>query len=1061
LCFRFIAAGVCLNGTDSIPSRSDSGSYRSSTSQSIGRRELSLRFGATLSLRAFFRTLFVGGILALALVQQAPAAVQDDFETPEASWHPGDADASYRVESHQRITADPHSGRASELVQINAGTGTYVYFTHEMGTARIVAELSPSVWVKANRPGIQLLARVILPHTTDPRTGKPMATLIAGTSYSGAGSWQQLRIDDTPQLLSRQVRVLRVQLGPQVDGREAYIDQLVLNVFGGPGQTIVNVDDLEVNGIVPSGHFAQTAVAASNAASGASDLANPPQTTVDASAGASTGQRTSAPTGPVHQVTFNGSMLLVDGRPMFPRIIQSQGEPFRWLAQAGFNTVRVTAPITDEMLAEAAQAGVWLIGPPPQLNPQNLANNSAGAPNSAPISPAYSPVLAWHLGSGLAARELSETAALAKQVRGADRQLRRPLVCMPEEESLAYSRHVDALCEACYPLGTSLELRDYGRWLTDRPRLARAGTPLWAVVQTELAPTVFEQAAALAGRESSPPEIEGDSLRLLTYQAFCGGVRGIEFASSSRLDASDVPTRLRATSLALLNLELELLEPWGAAGSYVTTTTSNDPDLGGVVLNADKARLVVAMRLNSGSQYVAAPQTSGTVLSGATSQASNRKSSQPDSNLAVKDTSKLLRRSAEGGNTMSDNVGDQTHLPSAVNNPLFPEAGASSRPSTATLVVPGVPDDYNVYEITPAGLRPLRHRRIAGGTAIAVEDFLLTSLILMTSDPAVENALRMRTSQLAPRAAKLQRELTALTREQVAAVDARLTDHIQYPSASSAVATAGAGLQSADQLLAAADAAQSRDQLQAAGFYSQAYLAARNAAYSLAHWKRSVWEKSTSTFSSPVTSPLAVDFNTLPEQIKFAAAITGPTPGENLLVGGDFENLQTMLQAGWRNAEHPRSDLQTGVELSPLAPFNGGHSLHLQVQPVKQQSATALAAQLVESPPLWVTTAPVHLAAGEVVCIRGQIRIAQPIVGSVDGLMIIDSLGGPPLALRMNQTDGWKEFVMYRAVPYAQDVTVTFALTGIGQVWVDDVTIRRIPSSGDSLSAMSGMPMGR
>ena len=161
-----------------------------------------------------------------------------------------------------------------------------------------------------------------------------------------------------------------------------------------------------------------------------------------------------------------------------------------------------------------------------------------------------------------------------------------------------------------------------------------------------------------------------------------------------------------------------------------------------------------------------------------------------------------------------------------------------------------------------------------------------------------------------------------------------------------------------------------------------------------------------------------------------------------MLVGGDFENLQTMLQAGWRHAEHLRPDLQTGVELSPAAPFADQHSLHLQVQPIKPQTATALAGQLVESPPLWVTSAPVHLAAGDVVCIRGQVRVTQPIVGSVDGLMIIDSLGGQPLAERFNQTDGWHEFVMYRAAPYAQDVTVTFALTGIGQAWIDDVSIR-------------------
>ena len=91
-------------------------------------------------------------------------------------------------------------------------------------------------------------------------------------------------------------------------------------------------------------------------------------------------------------------------------------------------------------------------------------------------------------------------------------------------------------------------------------------------------------------------------------------MRGIEFASSSRLDATDNATRIRALSLALLNLELELMEPWGAAGNYVASATSTDPNIRGVVLSADNARLLLAIRCPKGSQYVAAPQDQGATL---------------------------------------------------------------------------------------------------------------------------------------------------------------------------------------------------------------------------------------------------------------------------------------------------------------------------------------------------------------------------------------------------------------------------------------------------------------
>jgi hypothetical protein len=993
------------------------------------------------SARPVLRGLMVACCL-VAAVQIAQGALQDGFESAENSWQTGDADAQYRLESHQRITTDPHTGRGSELVQLTADSGTYIYFTHELGTARIVAELSPSVWIKANRPGIQLLARVVLPHTPDPRTGQPTATLVRGSSYSTIGVWQQLQITDTPQLLTRQVRALRAQLGPQVDAREAYVDQLLLNVYGGPGQTIVNIDDLEISGIVPRDEFVQPAAATIGSATNAVNKAG--------GSGNFPGPR---------QVTIVGTMLTVDGRPMFPRIIQWQGEPLAWLKQMGFNVVHTTSPITEQLLREAQQTGMLLIGPPPQkmASLSSDGNNSTANADLEPITPAFAPVIAWDLGSQLTARDLPATAALARQLHANDRQLRRPIVCDAVDDSWNISRQADVLREPLFPLGTSIDLKDYQVWLSQRQRLTRPGTPLWAVIQTEAAPGIVQQAAALAGQQAAQPTIDFGSLRLLVYEAFCSGMRGIEFASSSRLDATDIVTRQRATTLAMLNQELDLLEPWGAAGDYVTLVSSNDPDVSAVVLDYQKARLVVAMRLPKDSQYVAAPETAGTVLPRlAGTQAPNLdKKGDPDGKAALRDTSKPLSRTW-GGSNISDTLGDQTQLPSSL-NPLFPDAGSPAGAVATTLIVPGVPEDYHVYEFSPAGLRPLRHRIVTGGTAIAIEDFLLTSCVLITSDPTLETKFRERTKGLAPAAALLQRQLTLALRDEVATVDARLPKLSQLPSANAALATANGGLEKANQLLSAANSAGGRAELLSADYYSQAYLAARNAAFPLAHWKRETWQRATKLLPSPVSSPLAVSFNTLPEQLNFATAITGPPPGENLLVGGDFENLPAMLQAGWRHSERSLPDLQTGVELSPVAPYADQHSLHLQVKSTKQTAQAALAGMLVESPPVWVTSAPVHLDVGEVVCIRGQVRVPNQIYGSIDGLLIEDSLGGRPLAQRFQNTAGWREFVMYRAAPYAADFTLTFSLTGIGEAWIDDISVRPIHLSPGSTANLTSL----
>ena len=86
--------------------------------------------------------------------------------------------------------------------------------------------------------------------------------------------------------------------------------------------------------------------------------------------------------------------------------------------------------------------------------------------------------------------------------------------------------------------------------------------------------------------------------------------------------------------------------------------------------------------------------------------------------------------------------------------------------------------------------------------------------------------------------------------------------------------------------------------------------------------------------------------------------------------------------------------------------------------------------------------------------------------------MIIDSIGGEALAERIGPTPGWKnvdrqrqglkplpvkpdkqdqdpaddwkEFSIYRVAPQDGPLSVTFALCGLGEVWLDDVAIQPV-----------------
>ena len=103
---------------------------------------------------------------------------------------------------------------------------------------------------------------------------------------------------------------------------------------------------------------------------------------------------------------------------------------------------------------------------------------------------------------------------------------------------------------------------------------------------------------------------DNESMRLMTYLALTSGARGIEFQSESPLTVAPPTLQL---ALALLNFELDLVEPWTAAGSRVTIASTGDPQLVGFILQTEKARLLVPMRLAPGSQYVPRPAESGPV----------------------------------------------------------------------------------------------------------------------------------------------------------------------------------------------------------------------------------------------------------------------------------------------------------------------------------------------------------------------------------------------------------------------------------------------------------------
>ena len=517
------------------------------------------------------------GLISAVFLPSSPVTAQyrESFEAPETSWHLADRDCSVRVVQHVRTFAQAHSGQSSELIQIHSSRGTFVHWTHSIPSSRVIDEWTARLWIKSDHPGLQLLARVVLPRSKDPRTGGPLRMLLPGTIYQQAGTWECLVLDNPAHRLRQQLPKLRAQFGSAVSDREAYIDLLVLNAYGGPGQTTLWIDDLEVTGIAST----EPMVAANTPRNPVAEAPRP---------GPATRPRR-------QRAALEGTTLVVDGKPQLIRAIQYQGEPFAELKKLGFNAIWLATPPSDEQTQQAAQNDLALIAPPP-------ADRVPGMD-----TPVAASILCWDLGQAAVPGDEQRLRHLSERLRSVPQAERRPLLCTAKIALWQCSRSADILVLPTPELNGSLPLADLGAWYRQRLQYARLDTPFWATIPTQLAPGICRQIHALGAEMPVPLSLEPNQVRLAAFHAVASGAHGLLFRSRSRLDATDRLTLLRANTLRWVNQQLDLVEPWAAAGTYAGEIETGNPSLRVAELRAPRSRLLVIIRRMPNQQYVIGP----------------------------------------------------------------------------------------------------------------------------------------------------------------------------------------------------------------------------------------------------------------------------------------------------------------------------------------------------------------------------------------------------------------------------------------------------------------------
>ena len=687
-------------------------------------------------------------------------------------------------------------------------------------------------------------------------------------------------------------------------------------------------------------------------------------------------------------VEFRLHRLRVEDKPFFPRISAYHDERPEALAAAGFNVAWVSDAEATAITAPLRRQGLWLTAIPP------FAKDASGEPLDSedasllPFAPNSSSVLFWMMGARLTANGRPRLQSWTNQVRDADRAFKRPLAADVADDERLCSRHLDLLGISRHVMNSEVTLLNYRESLIQKRDRAWPGTLCWTWIQTEPSPELMD----LASSAGTAPLLEPEQIRAQVYAALAAGCRGVGYWTTTPLDGEGPVARERLLALTQLNLELALLEPWLATGSSVQ---------------------LIPFTVDARHAEQPTPTVTKSLLG---ARPTKKKPDATADKQRERELTAALIRSESGALLLPMWLEDRSQI--------VPGQLAANN---ATIIVPGGGETATAWEITTTGrLQNLARETVAGGIKIVLPKFDQTAAILITSDQSVVEQLNQRIAAMQDKSAAACVELSQLKLERTRQIDQQLQQM-------------GVGLPEARRLL---EQAKHHDNSAGAALKQQQYHSARQHAADAMQLTRMLqrvhWENAVKKLPTPVVSPYALCFQTLPAHWRLMRTVSerSAAAAPNKLPSGEFEDLDTLIAAGWRHEQHAIPGVQSAAELHPSAK-QGQYSLRLAAQPAAGEPPPVSLNKI----PVTVVSPPLTVHAGQVVRISGWVKLSQAVVGSLDGATIHDSLLGKTGAWRVKAARDWQRFELLRVVPESQDLTVTISLHGLGELAIDDLQI--------------------
>jgi hypothetical protein len=1000
----------------------------------------------------------------------APGMLRDGFETDQPSWEREYTDAPITLQAHDRSVRAAHSGRLSEHYQFESANGNQFYVSYATPRIPVNDDLALSVFVRANRGGVQLFARVVLPEDIDPGTRAPSFVMVPGTIFDQADRWQKLEIVHMLPTIERLARVLRASSRRMVRLDGAYVERIVVNLMNSPGQSEVFLDDLEISP-VPE----ELLAARSNSGSTAKVTPSDKGRALAANGSARVNGRFRLERNLLEKRGSQGRFV-----PWFPTAIDAPGANVLELRRMGHDIIFDGEDSDPKRLKPLADDGVMIIK---RVNGATSTEGTFRMLEQMNNYPLRSDVAFWHIGDHLGRkREISARAAeLARfrevlgSVRELDDTVSHLVTATVEGDFSLFARApmgMDMIAVAPRLWGSALSFLDNYQYLTQRKLLtARSNLAglFWAWIPAATSPEVVRN---IWGDNTVPawgtPTVQPEQLRLMTYLALASGYRGLGFKGDADLTASDGPGRALGIEMTFLNLEIDLCEQILAENDKaIPFYNVYDPDPPPIPSNANQL-------------------------------SSKKPPKKPE----------LLPR----GEMRAAAVGLRDRKGALLLVADFASGGQYQPGQMAAdklVITPILPEGAQAFEITPGAVKVLTPERVPGGRRVTVEEFDTTSLILCTGDLGLYERVNQIVDALRHKAVPLAIEQAEIMLKMVTEINGRLAaDGHQIRTKVDLKLRRQAGIEAPppdvpDLLARSMEAIKNAREAQDRQDYALAWAEARRARRPLrlvmsGHWDQA-WAAFTRAAESinpegpkaedeepkrvennpkvklnaplqllPIACPPCISFYTLPESyiwIDWIKGRPGYRFGPNRVPSGSFDDPEAITAEGWvdvsyqmegiigkigivsRNEANGKAVRKDHPSLDQVSPDNyrSNRVVKLNVLAEKEDELDTILPKFFDFPVAAIRSPPIPIEANNLIRISVLVKRPYQSAGGLGGIIVRDSIGGEQFQYITSAPLGsFSRVVLFRKAPADGTFTVILGLAGYAEAYFDDFRVEVI-----------------